>query len=274
YWNAKRAGLQEKTSALERQHADAEAAVEEQQEQAKRVSEERVHVEHPAATLDRMISECKARLDEIEKSSRMSLDEVAEKAELHITAYSKAKEEVRSVSKLIASLKTAHQQRLQKWIQFRDSMTVRTKMQFTQHLYQRGFTGKLEFDHANRTLVPKVQTDQDLVSGHAASNSQSLGGEGFQRKDTKSLSGGEKSFTTICLLLSLWEAMSCPVRALDEFDVFMDAANRTIAMRMMVDSAKSSSTTQFILITPQDMSVRPDADVTIFRLNQPRRTAS
>ncbi|KAJ1953937.1 Structural maintenance of chromosomes protein 6, partial [Linderina pennispora] len=271
YWNAKRVSLQEKAAALERQHADAEAVVQEQQVQARRVSEERVRVKHPAATLDRMVSECKARLDEIEKSSRMSLDQVAEKADLHITAYAKAKEEVRSIGKLVAVLKTAHQQRLQKWIQFRDSMTVRTKMQFTQHLYQRGYMGKLEFDHANRTLVPKVQTDQDLVSGHNSRNSQPQNGEGFQRKDTKSLSGGEKSFTTICLLLSLWEAMSCPVRALDEFDVFMDAANRAIAMRMMVDSAKSSSTTQFILITPQDMNVKPDADVAIFRLSQPRR---
>lgn len=37
----------------------------------------------------------------------------------------------------------------------------------------------------------------------------------------KSLSGGEKSFSTICLLLSLWDNMTVPFRALDEFDVFM-----------------------------------------------------
>jgi len=30
------------------------------------------------------------------------------------------------------------------------------------------------------------------------------------------LSGGEKSFSTICLLLSLWEAMGAPIRCLDE----------------------------------------------------------
>jgi hypothetical protein len=33
-------------------------------------------------------------------------------------------------------------------------------------------------------------------------------------KDPRSLSGGEKSFATICLLLSLWESIGCPIRCL------------------------------------------------------------
>jgi hypothetical protein len=34
------------------------------------------------------------------------------------------------------------------------------------------------------------------------------------QKAAKSLSGGEKSFATICLLLALWEAIGCPIRCL------------------------------------------------------------
>ena len=55
------------------------------------------------------------------------------------------------------------------------------------------------------------------------------------------MSGGEKSYATICLLLSLWEAISSPIRALDEFDVFMDSINRRISMKMMVGCASASA---------------------------------
>lgn len=73
-----------------------------------------------------------------------------------------------------------------------------------------------------------------------------------QGRQTKTLSGGEKSFSTICLLLSLWEAMGAPIRCLDELyvfqlhvcqitkltsapsDVFMDSVNREVSMNMIV----------------------------------------
>ncbi|KAJ2662182.1 Structural maintenance of chromosomes protein 6 [Coemansia sp. RSA 1199] len=277
YWNTKRSTLEEKMSALQAKKMDAEARVSEVVSEARVVCEERVEVVHSPRKLDHLISKCKAQLEEIERSSNMSLAEVAEKAQKYINVYVTAKEELLSVTALVSALKTAHQQRLNKWTQFRDSMTVRTKLHFIKNLLQRGYTGKLEFDHTQCTLIPKVKTDQDVVSesvGRNPTDSQADKGSAYQRKDTRSLSGGEKSFTTICLLLSLWETMNCPVRALDEFDVFMDAANRKIAMSMMVASARTQRDTQFILITPQDMSVKPDADITILRLQPPRRSAA
>lgn len=40
-------------------------------------------------------------------------------------------------------------------------------------------------------------------------------------------------------------------RVMDEFDVFMDAMSRNIAIKQVVDFARKDSSRQFILITPQ-----------------------
>jgi chromosome segregation ATPase len=53
-------------------------------------------------------------------------------------------------------------------------------------------------------------------------------------KAPRALSGGERSFSTVSLLLALWETVSCPIRCLDEWDVFLDAVNRQLAAKMLV----------------------------------------
>ena len=94
-------------------------------------------------------------------------------------------------------------------------------------------------------------------------------------RQTKTLSGGEKSFATICLLLALWEAMGSPIRCLDEFDVFMDNINRDISLRMMISTARRSMGRQYILITPQSMgSVDVKDDIRIIKWAPPSDRAS
>lgn len=91
-------------------------------------------------------------------------------------------------------------------------------------------------------------------------------------REAKTLSGGEKSFSTICLLLSIWEAMGSPIRCLDEFDVFMDNVNRAASMTMMIQAARRSVGRQFILITPQSMnSVDMGDDVRVHKMSDPER---
>ncbi|KAG1721027.1 hypothetical protein EDB19DRAFT_1898382 [Suillus lakei] len=152
---------------------------------------------------------------------------------------------------------------LTRWQEFRCHIALRCKVVFQYHLSNRGYFGKIRFDHANQTLQLKVcllvQTDDQMVT------------QG-RDKDPRSLSGGEKSFSTICLLLSLWDAIGCPLRCLDEFDVFMDAVNRCISMKMMIDTANASDKKQYILITPRDMgNIHVGQTVRVHQMNDPER---
>uniref|UniRef100_A0A672K115 Structural maintenance of chromosomes protein 6 n=1 Tax=Sinocyclocheilus grahami TaxID=75366 RepID=A0A672K115_SINGR len=104
--------------------------------------------------------------------------------------------------------------------------------------FRRGYIGKMTFDHKNETLSISVQPGE---GGKAALS------------DMRSLSGGERSFSTVCFVLSLWAIAEAPFRALDEFDVYMDMVNRRISMDMMLKIAASQRYRQFIFLTPQNM---------------------
>ncbi|EMP42348.1 Structural maintenance of chromosomes protein 6 [Chelonia mydas] len=136
-------------------------------------------------------------------------------------------------------------------------LTLRCKFYFDFLLCQRSYSGKMSFDHKNETLSITVQPG-DI--NKAALN------------DMRSLSGGERSFSTVCFILSLWSIAESPFRCLDEFDVFMDMVNRRIAMDMMLKMADSQRHRQFILLTPQSMSSLPTSGlIRILRMQDPER---
>lgn len=133
---------------------------------------------------------------------------------------------------------------------------TRARLSFEQSLALRGFKGRLEFDFAQKKVITEVQTKDDK-----------------ERRAVLSLSGGEKSFTQIAFLLSIWKVMKPRVCGLDEFDVFMDSVNRTIAIRLLIHELRNSNA-QSIFITPQDIAVVGDLkyseDVRIHRIKAPR----
>ncbi|KAJ7022440.1 P-loop containing nucleoside triphosphate hydrolase protein [Mycena alexandri] len=213
----------EKVKAAE---AVAERAQEEFTEYCERVPANR----HPDV-VKRALDSTQAALKEREKRHGASVEEMTIETDL------------KQMTSLNKALKASLIVRLSRWQEFRRHIALRCKLVFGYHLSQRGYYyGKVLFDHEKGTLQLKVQTDDQAAT------------QGARDKDPRSLSGGEKSFSTICLLLSLWESIGCPLRCLDEFDVFMDAVNRRISMKMMIDTANQSDKKQYVLITPQDMN--------------------
>jgi chromosome segregation ATPase len=49
--------------------------------------------------------------------------------------------------------------------------------------------------------------------------------KGKNKDSVKNLSGGERSYTTISLILAVWDKLRIPFYMLDEFDVFMVRTN-------------------------------------------------
>ncbi|KAF2466767.1 dna repair protein-like protein rad18 [Lindgomyces ingoldianus] len=170
-----------------------------------------------------------------------------------------AKDAVAEMVHIEKVLMKALSNRRDRWQVFRDHISMRARVVFGYLLSERNFRGHLDLDHLQQLLDIKVEPD--ITKRNDAG------------RQTKTLSGGEKSFSTICLLLALWDAMGSPIRCLDEFDVFMDSVNREISMKMMIGAARRSVGRQYILITPQAMSsgIKNEGDVKIIRMNDPER---
>ncbi|KIK69693.1 hypothetical protein GYMLUDRAFT_186975 [Collybiopsis luxurians FD-317 M1] len=222
---------------------------------------DRVQTNKKPEDIQRQMDNVKQALQERERRQGASVDEIVKELNTAQEKLDRAQRDYKQMVQLNKILRASLYTRLSRWQEFRRHIALRCKMVFRYNLSQRGYFGNILFNHSEGTLSLKVQTDDQLSTQN-----------GSKEKDPRSLSGGEKSFSTICLLLSLWESIGCPLRCLDEFDVFMDAVNRRISMKMMIDTANQSDKKQYILITPQDMNnIKIGPSVRVHRMTDPER---
>ncbi|KAI9609757.1 hypothetical protein KEM48_002797, partial [Puccinia striiformis f. sp. tritici PST-130] len=140
---------------------------------------------------------------------------------------------------------------------FRNGIANRAGIQFLRYLDHRTYTGKLSFHHDTQRLNVHVNPCEQQG----------------KLKDPKTLSGGEKSYSTIALLLTLWDAIDCPIRCLDEFDVYMDDVNRRVSLKMMIDSAEKAHDVQYLFITPNGLTAAQVGKTSkIIRMEDPSRS--
>ncbi|KAH8661386.1 hypothetical protein BGZ60DRAFT_491271 [Tricladium varicosporioides] len=227
--------------------------------QASRVSA-RVPIDEgeTSASLGTKVSKLKKTLEEYKRQQGADDNVIHEAALEADQIYKNAKAGRKEIEELLDLLKRSFQKRIVMFRKFQQHISSRSRINFNYLLSERAFRGKLTIDHKTKKLDVHVEPDETTKSGKG--------------RQTKTLSGGEKSFSSICLLLSLWEAMGAPLRCLDEFDVFMDDVNRDVSTKMIISAARRSVGRQFILITPKALGAgAADAeDVHIIKLIDPR----
>lgn len=229
---------------------------------------EEIATKKPSATVQKEIEAIEER---IKSETKKRGDPAAITAE-----YSRARDTWESATRDIKNLEDFSAMigkmlgsRLQSLADFKKYVGRGTKMEFQDALAHRNYTGKMTFSHEAESIeftVNPRQVDKKVMQ-QAKDTSAETG-----RANT--LSGGERSFTTASFILSLWASMESPFRALDEFDVFMDAVNRQIAIKMMIDAARRKKDKQFILLSPLTMKIIADLDgpdIRVIRMKPPIR---
>ncbi|KAF2849389.1 dna repair protein-like protein rad18 [Plenodomus tracheiphilus IPT5] len=228
--------------------------------EAEKICPERVQVPvgKSAEELQETLTKLEATRRNQEKQLGGSQEELLRRANDAKHVHKEAMQELVEIDNLCNHLIKTLNTRRDRWKQFRSGISVRARVTFNYLLSERKFRGTLSIDHKKALLDIHVQPDIMERSGDG--------------RQTKTLSGGEKSYSTVCLLLSLWDAMGSPIRCLDEFDVFMDSVNRERSMHMIIQAARRSLGRQFIFITPQSMNnVVQTSDVKIIKMTDPER---
>ncbi|KAI9222038.1 P-loop containing nucleoside triphosphate hydrolase protein [Blastocladiella britannica] len=276
------ARAQETYRVLERQIADQEAVI---VAAAAQIGSGRPNSILDRPTLDRLNATGRAKMRAIEDEVGVeALDMAAADA-----AFARAKKafidanlETAQLNNLMDRLRRTAYQRSSQQATIVAHVSQKAATAFRMRMAKRGFESTLEFDHANGalTVVTDMQAHAAALVDAAASapTSNNKGGGGRRHADSKersirTYSGGEKSFSTVCLLLALWDTIPSPIRCLDEFDVYMDEVNRRVTMELLMDAAKKSDE-QFVFITPLSVSNlgdKDDPDVDIIVLPAPAR---
>lgn len=203
-------------------------------------------------TLAQLLMEEKKKYEVAQNLSGLNFEEIRKQYNAMKAQVEKAVRFLNELQEFLEQADTALSIRQEKLKTIIHSVTRRAKVSFLNYQRQRKYIGKLHFQHEQKTIeiAVKSKADSDFT-------------------DVSNLSGGEKSYCLVSLLLSLWEVMECPFYCVDEFDVFMDDINRQAATSLLVKGASVMENRQFIFITPLSLNnMKMDDKVTVFEVEK------
>lgn len=212
--------------------------------------------EDTAQTIQNEYLSTQRAVEEAEQGMGITLEEAQENYKNSKQKFEALKNHEYDLSAAEAKMSSGLKRRIKYLSQTIDNDFLKASSSFSDALKQRGFDGILRFNKDERTLTMRVSTKK-----------------GAPARLVDSLSGGEKSYTQVAFLLSIWGLINSTVSGLDEFDVFMDSPNRTKIIELLLKQLSYSENTQTILITPQDITSIADLDnedVKIHKMSAPR----
>ena len=192
-----------------------------------------------------------------ERSIGISQDKVVELFNESRKKYKDAEASLIQVADALSKLQESIALRLLNYDSFLKFTCLEATKDFRESLRYRKLTGMLVFDNNKSELDMQVSTPNDKTE-----------------RSVDTLSGGEKSYSQMSLLLATWKPMRSRIIALDEFDVYMDQVNRKVGTGLIVSKLKDNNRTQTIIITPQDIGKITDINdtsVMIHRIKDPKR---
>jgi DNA repair exonuclease SbcCD ATPase subunit len=220
----------------------------------------RVPVTKSVAQLTREVTSMELALARQQEDQGKTLQEIEADYLTLRKKYKKVKKSIEFTETMLLELSVALTKRQKKIDRITAKYGTLVSTWFNGYLTKKGYEGQARFMHEDGNGQLDIS-----VNLNPASQSQSS-------QDVLTLSGGESSFTTVALLLALWQIIDPPFRIMDEFDIFMDAVHRKLSIVTLIEFARSMSSKQFIFLSPLDSKVIPKgADITVTKLEAPRR---
>ena len=203
--------------------------------------ENRVKEKLSKRTCEAELQKFKADLtSELEQLGVKDLDVLNRAFEEKQKAYKRSVEEYEKVKEEGLEMERLDKRQRLSYNQLRNEAQQQICLRFTQFLSQRKAEGIVNIDHQTKEVSLKVKMD----SYYEAAASQVT--------NIRVLSGGEKSFVTLSLIMATAHIIESPFFIMDEFDVFMDEANRHVSLMTIIQTAREEKK-QFIFITPHNL---------------------
>ncbi|MCP9262141.1 hypothetical protein DINM_005433 [Dirofilaria immitis] len=191
-------------------------------------------------------AEAEERCKKLERrvlTAQESLEGIVVSEETLVTAQN----DYERLQKNTAMLNESFWLRNEKFLEVRNITADRLSELYSNLMSIRNFKGSLIINHGERAIYIMAETQKNQEIDEAALRKHHRGKGNLQ--DLRGLSGGERTYTSACFVMALWQAMETPIRCMDEFDVFLDLNNRKIVMELFADLAtRQYPSHQFIFL--------------------------